>query len=190
MWCTSHRLVVDHRPYRPRGQLLWRCLIVEFWEDSVVLRLFHNPPQQFNHTIVLCYHQSDLSLRQMMVVSRQLDASVTFLCDCSRDGGRGRSMTCADSRFSWVWDSRASERCLPSDEMSMERNCWGWHRDESSSWEVPWVLSLLRCVVLTVGGEKYKFLSGHEDFLCSNQKTRTLRYSGKNAVFDPSYLLQ
>ena len=110
-----------------RTVFLVENLIVDFWEDGGVLRLSCDRIQNHCHTAAQCLHQNALPSRQMWAISHLLDCIVTFLCDCSRRGGRSRPVTNAESRFLSVSGMRGSEWRLTDQGTYTEKTYWGGH---------------------------------------------------------------
>ena len=79
--------------------------ILVFWEDEVFLRLFRIQTQYHCHVVAPRLHQTGLPDRQKWAILHLLDEVVTFLCNCSRGGVRGRPI----SRFSRVSGKGGSE---------------------------------------------------------------------------------
>ena len=98
----SNRILSSKRAISTLGTVLKRNLIVDFWRDIGILRLLCIQTQRHRHTFSRHYYQVDRFCRQRWTNSDRLDADVTFLCDCSRRGGRGRPLTQAENRFSRV----------------------------------------------------------------------------------------
>ena len=88
--------------------MVWRRnLIVDFWEVGGLSRLLCVRTVQYCQTDAPQIHPMCLSNHQMWAISRLLDCVVTFLCDCSRRGGRGWHMT---RRRKSIFASFRSER--------------------------------------------------------------------------------
>ena len=95
-------------PDRLWGPFSWRNLIVEVLLGIGVSRISCTWTQQFSDAAAPHFHQTSLAAHQMWATFRLLDCIVTFLCNCSRRESRGRPVTNAESRFSWVSVMRGS----------------------------------------------------------------------------------
>ena len=112
----SKRIFRAKGPHRHWGPFLRRSRILDFWVGVGVSWLLCVWIEQHCHAAAPRFYQTILSNRQRYAISHVRDCVVTFLSDCSRRGGRGRPVTCAESRFSSVqeWEARNDDSLAKS----------------------------------------------------------------------------